>query len=140
MLTIGKAARVAGVNVETIRFYERRHLIPQPAKPRDGYRLYTLELVERIRFIRKAQEIGFSLREIGELLSLNEAPAGDCGKVRARAEATVAQVDGKIAELKRVRAALKKVIGSCQRRRALSGCTFLEALRQNTKINRRRLR
>lgn len=127
-LTIGKTAQASGVNVETIRFYERRGLIPQPPKPRDGYRLYAPETVERIRFIRKAQEIGFSLREIEELLSLRAHPEADCADVRERAAAKIAEVNRKIAELERVRAALEKVKASCPGRGALSGCTILEAL------------
>jgi MerR family copper efflux transcriptional regulator len=127
-LTIGSAARAADVNVETIRFYERKGLIPQPPKPRDGYRLYAPDTVERIRFIRKAQEIGFSLREIEELLSLRAHPETDCAEVRARAAAKIVEVDRKIAELKRVRAALQKVSASCPGHGALSACTILEAL------------
>lgn len=127
-LTIGRAARAACVNVETIRFYERRGLVPQPRKPRDGYRLYAPETVERIRFIRKAQEIGFSLREIEELLSLRTHSNADCADVRERAEAKIAEVERKIAELERMRAALEKVKASCPGRGALTGCTILEAL------------
>lgn len=130
-LTIGRAARAAGVNVETIRFYERRGLIPQPQKPQAGYRLYAPETVGRIRFIRKAQEIGFSLREIEDLLSLRAHPETDCADVRERAAAKIAEVDGKIAELKRVRAALEKVKASCPGRGALSACTILEALQSS---------
>ena len=127
-LTIGRAARAAGVNIETIRFYERRGLVPQPRKPQDGYRLYPADTVERIRFIRKAQQIGFSLREIEELLSLRVHPDADCADVRERAEAKIAEVDRKIAELERVRIALEKVKASCPGHGALAGCTVLEAL------------
>jgi MerR family mercuric resistance operon transcriptional regulator len=129
-LTIGKAARAAGVNVETIRFYERRGLIQQPPKPYDGYRLYAAETVSRIRFIRRAQEIGFSLREIEELLSLKADPAADCGDVRERARAKVAAVNDKIAELERVRAALHEVIAACPGRGALRACSILEVLEE----------
>lgn len=127
-LTIGRAARAAGVNVETIRFYERRGLIPQPMKPQGGYRLYAPAIVGRIQFIRKAQEIGFSLREIEDLLSLRADPETDCADVRERAEAKIAEVNHKIAELERVRAALEKVRASCPGRGALTACTILEAL------------
>lgn len=130
-LTIGRAARAAGVNVETIRFYERRGLIPQPPKPRDEYRLCAPETVQRLRFIRKAQEIGFSLRDIDELLSLRAHPETDCADVRERAAAKIADVDRKIAELSRVRAALQQVVASCPGRGALSACTILEALQSS---------
>lgn len=137
-LTIGKTALASGVKVETIRFYERRGLIPQPPKPRDGYRLYTPETIERIRFIRKAQEIGFSLREIEELLSLRAHPDADCADMRERAAAKIAEVNRKIAELKRVRVALEKVKASCPGRGALSACTILEALQGWTDVNSNR--
>lgn len=127
-LTIGTAAQVAGVNVETIRFYERRGLIAQPLKPNEGYREYSPETVSRIRFIRRAQEIGFSLREIEELISLRADPHADCGDVREKARAKLDIVDQKIAELKRVRAALNEVISACPGRGALRACSILEAL------------
>jgi MerR family transcriptional regulator, copper efflux regulator len=85
-MTIGKAAREAGVNIETIRFYERRGLIERPPKG-NGYRVYSPEEVARIRFIKEAQQIGFSLSEIGDLLSLRADPAADCSEVRHQAVA-----------------------------------------------------
>lgn len=127
-LTIGRAAQAASVNVETIRFYERRGLVAQPAKPREGYRTYSPETVSRIRFIRRAQEIGFSLREIEELLSLRADPHADCGDVREKARAKLDIVDRKIAELKRVRAALNEVISACPGRGALRACSILGTL------------
>ena len=82
-VTISKAAKNAGVGVETIRFYERKGLIEQPPKPfGPGFREYPEEVVRRIRFIRQAQDIGFSLREIAELLSLRADPSADCSDVR----------------------------------------------------------
>ena len=108
-LTISKAARNAGVGVETIRFYERKGLIKQPPKPLDGgYRIYPVETVAHIRFIRQAQEIGFSLREIEELLSLRADPSADCSDVRERAAAKLEEVDRKMERLGRIRAALDR--------------------------------
>src|ERR671918_1802802 len=107
-VTIGKAARVAGVGVETIRFYERRGLIEQPPKPvGTGYRVYSVETVRRIWFIRQAQQIGFSLREDGELLGLKADPAADAADVRNRAAAKLDQVEEKIRQLARIRGALE---------------------------------
>jgi MerR family copper efflux transcriptional regulator len=126
-LTIGRAAQQAGVNVETIRFYERRGLIEQPPKGH-GFRIYPPETVARICFIRRAQQVGFSLREIDELLSLRADPGSDCAHVRERAMAKVEEVNRKIAELERVRSALEKVIASCPGRGALQSCSILEAL------------
>lgn len=128
-LTISKAAEKAGVGVETIRFYERRGLIEQPRKPAStGYRVYSAETVLRVRFIRRAQEIGFSLREIEELLSLRADPSADCADVRAAATAKVEEVDRKIEDLKQIRAALHTVIDACPGRGALGACTILDAL------------
>ncbi len=111
-LTIGKAAAEAGVSVETVRFYERRGLIEQPPKG-EGYRVYPAEMVARIRFIRQAQQIGFSLREVQELLLLRADPATGCADVRRQAAQKIEEVDRKIAGLQRVRAALETVISAC---------------------------
>ncbi len=128
-MTIGKAAREAGVGVETIRFYERRGLIDQPPKPLDsGYRTYPEETVERVRFIRQAQELGFALREIHELLSLRAAPDADAADVRARATAKLGEVERKIAQLERIRAALAQLIAACPGGGALRTCSIMETL------------
>jgi Hg(II)-responsive transcriptional regulator len=128
-LTIGGAAEAAGVGVETIRFYERRGLIDQPRKPvRSGFRTYPDDVVPRLRFIRRAQAMGFSLDEIADLLSLRADPSADCGIVRERAAAKLAEVDRKLGELDRMRAALEDVIAACPARGALRQCTILEAL------------
>lgn len=110
---ISKAAEQAGVGVETIRFYERRGLIEQPPKPEGaGHRQYPAETVKRIRFIRQAQQIGFSLSEVQELLSLRADPSADCDDIRSRAAAKVEEVDRKIAELEQIRGALQEVIAA----------------------------
>ena len=128
-LTIGKAAQEAGVGVETIRFYERQGLIEQPAKG-SSYRTYPPEVVARIRFIRQAQRIGFSLKEAQELLALRRNPEADCADVRTQARHKIAKVDERISELLRVRTALEAVVASCPGHGGLSGCTILEALDQ----------
>lgn len=128
-MTIGKAARAAGVGVETVRFYERRKLIVRPSKPPDGgFRHYPLETVERVRFIRQAQGLGFSLREIEELLSLRADPATDCGQVRERAVVKLEDVQRKIGELERFRRALEELIAACPGSGALRACSIMEAL------------
>lgn len=126
-LTIGRAAQDAGVGVETIRFYERQGLIEQPPKG-EGYRTYSPELVARIRFIRQAQGLGFSLRETQELLALRANPNADCAAMRAQAQHKIAEVDEKISGLLRVRAALQTVIEACPGCGELQACTILEAL------------
>ena len=128
-LIIGKAAMRAGVGVETIRFYERKGLIEQPPKPLDtGFRVYPEETVRRIRFIRQAQEIGFSLREIDELLSLRADPAADCANVRERAAAKLEEVERKIEQLGRIRSALNDLIAACPGRGALRECSIMASL------------
>lgn len=125
-MTISKAADRAGVGVETVRFYERRGLIDRPRRPATGgFRIYPRETVERIRFIRQAQTLGFSLEEIGELLSLRADPQAECGAVRQRAEAKLEEVDCKLGQLRQIRRALEAVIAACPGEGALGGCSIL---------------
>lgn len=127
--TIGRAANAANVNVETIRFYERKGLIEQPLKPNSGGpREYDSETVYRIRFVRQAQEIGFSLREIGELLSLRADPEADCADVRGRAIEKREEVQIKLAQLSNMRDALDELIASCPGGGDVKACTILEAM------------
>ncbi len=125
--TIGKAAQAAGVNVETVRFYERQGLIDRPPAPDNGFRQYDDEIVVRIRFIKRAQGLGFTLAEIQGLLLLS---VGDCDDVRARAEQKLAAVREKIRDLKRVESALNEVLTSCRARRTPAPCPVLHALQQ----------
>lgn len=128
-LTISKAARQAGVGVETIRFYERKGLIEQPLKPQDGgYRAYPRQTVQRISFIQQAQDLGFSLREIEELLALRADPGSDCADVRERASAKLAEVQRKIARLQWMGTALETVIKACPSSGGLDGCSIVGAL------------
>ena len=128
-LTISRAAAKACVGVETIRFYERKGLIEQPLKPLGGgYRIYPAETVARIRFIRQAQEIGFSLREIDELLSLRADPSADCSNVRAQATMKLEEVDRKITQLHEIRGALRNLIAACPGQGALRACSIMDAL------------
>ena len=126
-MTIGKAAREAGVNIETIRFYERRGLIERPPKG-NGYRVYSSEEVARIRFIKEAQQIGFSLSEAGDLLALRADPAADCSEVRRQAAARLHQVHQKIEQLQAVNSALETLIAACPGQGALQACSILDAL------------
>ena len=129
MLTIGKAARLAGVGIETIRFYERKGLIEQPVKPdTGGYRRYPQKTVEKIRFIRQAQELGFSLREIDELLSLQSDPEADCSDVQKQAAVKLAEVDQKIARLRQIHKALSSLIAACPRCGPLGACSIMGAI------------
>ncbi len=127
-LTIGRLARAAGVGVETIRFYERKRLLARPRRPERGFRVYPGDAVRRIRFIRQAQELGFTLREIAELLSLQADPAVDCSKVFARATAKLEDVGRKIAQLSRMKQALERVAAACPRHGTVTACSILEAM------------
>jgi MerR family transcriptional regulator, copper efflux regulator len=127
-LTIGKAAREAGVGVETIRFYERQGLIEQPPKPHMGVRRYADEAVARIRFIKKAQQLGFTLHEIHELLALRADPDADCSQLREEAVAKLQNVQQKIEQLQQIGAALQALIDACPGQGGLQACSILEAL------------
>src|SRR5436309_2518941 len=126
-LTIARAAGEAGVNIETVRFYERRGLIKQPPKG-GGYRIYSSDQVARIRFIKEAQQIGFTLTEIGELLTLRADPAVDCSNVRQQAIAKREEVRRKIERLQQIDAALETLIAACPGTGALQACPIMDAL------------
>lgn len=127
-LTIGALAKHAGVGVETVRFYERRGLVRRPARPGSGYRAYPEETVGRLRFIRNAQALGFTLQEIKEMLALRVTAGTSCAAVRSRAAAKAADVKRRLAQMERLRAALDKLVAACPGRGALASCTILEAL------------
>ena len=127
-LTIGSLAKRAGVGVETVRFYERRGLVRRPARPGTGYRSYPEEAVARIRFIRNAQGLGFTLQEVKDLLSLRVTAGTSCAAVRSRATAKVADVNRRLGELERMRKALESLIAVCPGRGALVKCSILDAL------------
>lgn len=127
-MTIGQLAKSAEVGVETIRFYEREGLIEEPPRRASGYRQYPAETVERVRFIRRAKELGFTLKEIKELLSLRAAPRTRCADVRRRAEAKVRDIDEKVRTLQAMRKALTKLIAECSGQGPVTDCPILEAL------------
>ncbi len=127
-LTIGKLARATGVGIETIRFYERSGLLPPPRRRESGYREYGEEDVRRLQFIRRAKSLGFSLREIKELLELRTSPETTCDDVRQRAEKKIATIEQKIAELQRVKQALQELAASCVGSGPQGECPILEAL------------
>ena len=127
-LTIGTLAKHAGVGVETVRFYERQGLLRRPVRPRMGYRSYSEDTIARIRFIRNAQALGFSLQEVKELLALRVTAGTSCAALRSRAAAKVADVNRRLVDLERIRAALEKLVTACPGRGALTRCTILEAL------------
>ena len=127
-LTIGKVADQGGVKVQTIRYYERRGLLPKPARSASGYRKYSDDAIHRLRLIRQAQALGFSLDEIEELLSLRMRTGATCGDIRKRARQKISTVNQKISELQRIKKALSKLAKACQGKGPTSECPILEAL------------
>jgi len=128
-LKTGELAKRAGVNVETLRFYERKGLLPVPPRRESGYREYPEDSVQRIRFIKRAQELGFSLGEIQELLTLRVQRGTTCAEVKERAELKIQDVRQKIADLKAIERALDKLAATCSGRGPItSGCPILENL------------
>lgn len=129
-LTTGQVAKQAQVNIETVRYYERRGLIPEPPRRESGYRQYPRDMVARIQFIKRAQELGFSLKEIAELLSLRLAPNTPAIVIREKAEAKVNDIDEKIASLQNMKHTLLRLIGQCDGHGTVNECPIIEALEQ----------
>ena len=127
-LTIGRLAKTAGVNVETIRYYQRVGLITEPQKPLKGYRVYPLETVDRIRFIKRAQKLGFSLQDIGHLLELGDS---HCDDVRTQAEAKLAQIEAQIRDLQAIRKTLKTLIAECSSGDKNGCCPIVQSLTED---------
>jgi MerR family mercuric resistance operon transcriptional regulator len=127
-LTIGELAKRGGVNLETVRYYERQGLLPAPPRSPSGYRLFPPESVRRIRFIKRAQELGFSLKEIRELLALRVDPEGTSADVRKRAEAKIADIEEKVQTLRSMKRALTKLTAACCSDGSISECPILESL------------
>src|SRR5258708_1123965 len=125
-LRSGELARAAAVNSETIRFYERENLLPKPPPTAAGYRVFPATSVRRVRFIRRAQTLGFSLKEIKELLALSVARGTSCETVRERAEKKIGDIEQKIAALETIKKALRKLAESCSGRGPLTKCPILE--------------
>ncbi len=124
----GEVAAEAGVNVETLRYYERRGILPRPGRTAAGYRSYSTEAVRLIRFIKRAQELGFTLDEIEDLLRLREDRRSTCGEVKAAAAAKLAHIDRKIADLRAIKRALSTLVASCSVNDGDRSCPILESL------------
>jgi MerR family copper efflux transcriptional regulator len=127
-LTIGRIAQSAGVAIDTIRFYEREGLLPEPRRRPSGYREYDQATVSRLRFIRRAKDLGFTLDEIRELLALSADRHGGVEGVRERAAARLLAIDERIAELQRVRSGLSELVEACPGHGAPEDCPILKAL------------
>ena len=127
-LTLGAVAASAGVNRQTVRYYERRGLLPAPPRTAANYRAYAAGAVQRVRFIKRAQALGFTLREVAELIALHEAPHGRCADVRARAQAKVRAIEAKVRALQAMRRSLAALVADCPDTPPASRCPILENL------------
>lgn len=127
-MQIGAVAREAGVNIQTLRYYERRGLLQPPERTPGGFRLYPSGTVRVIRFIKRAQELGFSLDETEELLRLKDDRTSTCAEVRAAARAKVEEVDRKIQSLQAMKKALDVLVNSCRGNGSTRACPILESL------------
>jgi DNA-binding transcriptional MerR regulator len=128
LLTIGELARACGIRPDTIRYYERERLLPRPMRAPSRFRLYEPGAAARLRFIRQAKALGFSLGEIRELLALRVDRTKTCGDVRMRARAKIAEIDARIDDLARMKAALDRLAATCAGNGPTSECPLLDAL------------
>lgn len=129
-MTIGQVAKLSGVGVETIRFYEREGLLNKPKRKESGYRLFEAEVVSRIKFIKRAKQLGFSLKEIRELLSLRVDSRVSATEVKKRVDSKIEQIDRRIYDLKKVRNALAQLSRSV-RKSPISQNTLLDVLEKS---------
>jgi MerR family mercuric resistance operon transcriptional regulator/MerR family gold-responsive transcriptional activator of gol and ges genes len=129
-ITIGRLAKAAGVNIQTVRYYERRRLLAPTARTLAGYRVYGEEAVRRLRFIKNAQALGFTLEEIAGLLRLRVDSTARCGDVQRRAEGKLAKVAAKLKDLQAMARVLRQLIQSCQSGQPTDRCPILKSLEQ----------
>ena len=127
-LSIGQLARSCNLGIEAIRFYEREGLLPTPQRTPAGYRQFPIDSVQRLNFIRRAKDLGFTLSEIRELLALHDDPHGDRAQVKALTESKLAQIERKIHDLTRMRDALSHLAAECSGVGPISGCPIIQAL------------
>jgi MerR family copper efflux transcriptional regulator len=127
-MNIGEVAAAAGVNVQTVRYYERRGILPPPGRTMAGYRNYEQTAITRVRFVKRAQELGFSLDEIQDLLNLRVDDPRSCGALELRVQHKLSDVNAKIAELRRLKRALEGLAAACAARTRTPECPVLEML------------
>ncbi|MGL1936144.1 MAG: MerR family transcriptional regulator [Fibrobacterales bacterium] len=133
-MLISETAKLAGVNVETIRYYERQGILETPLKRESGYREYTREAVALIQFVKNAQNLGFSLKEIKGLLNLKVDPSSDCGDVKQRALEKIIEIEEKIQSLEAMKSSLEIITERCSGTGPVSGCTILNAMEHEERI------
>ncbi len=124
-LTRGQLAKITDINIETIRYYEKIGLIPKPLRTESGYRIFTEEDINRIKFIKRAKELGFTLKEIKELLELKFDTLGDCSKARELAEEKLNDIEEKIKDLNKLKSVLQELIDRCPGKGSISNCPII---------------
>ena len=134
-LTIGEVAKQAQVRIETLRYYERTGLVASPLRSESNYRLYPQETVRRVQFIKRAQELGFSLKEIIELLALRATPETPCADVRTRALDKITAIEEKIRTLHAMKHALTQLVAACSGQGEITDCPILAALDTEGKVH-----
>jgi len=135
-LKIGQVATAAAVNIQTIRYYERRGLVPAPRRTPAGYRQYAEDAVMRLRFIKHAQDLGFSLREIQDLLGLRVRRGAACDLVERKTRQKISVVQQRIRDLRRMQRTLERLAVACTARRPTDDCPILEVLEDDAAIAR----
>jgi Hg(II)-responsive transcriptional regulator len=126
----GQVAAEAGVNVQTLRYYERRGLLPEPERRESGYRVYGPDAVRTVRFIKRAQELGFALRDAQTLLALAAGGPESCDAARELAEVKIAELDRRIADLRAIRTSLKRLADTCEKPRRERECPLLQSIEE----------
>lgn len=133
-MTIGKLAKAAGVGVQTIRFYERKGIIKKPAKELGGFRYYAADEATRVRFVKRAQELGFTLREVKEMLDLQSKRKLTGSEVKAKAQEKMAEIRGKIADLKAMEVSLGNLVAICGKgEQAIRECRVFDCFGKHCK-------
>ena len=127
-MNIGQLARQAGVPIDTVRYYERQRLIPEPARSASGYRQYAHDDVTRLNFIRRAKTLGFTLEEIGELMAITANSSTDMNEMKEKASIKLELVEARLAELARMREALRGLVDACPGHGPLAACPIMAAL------------
>lgn len=124
-MKIGEVARLSGTGIETIRFYEREGLLLEPERRPSGYRQYDESTVERLEYIRRAKELGFTLAEIRELMELSFESQTGCDHIRRRADAKIADIEGKIRSLQKMKRSLGKIMEQCRDKNSTEDCPLV---------------